>query len=392
MRRLWRLLLLAALPLACRGKQEKEPPPAKVEGARPEAELATVTLTPEAEKRLGLAFAAVERRTVPHVRSVGGTVEAPPGRSLPVTAPLAGSVLPPPGGEVPIAGARVKRGQVLFRLAPLPPADRELQLDKVREEAAAAAARLEVAREAALRAQKLREIGAGSVKAEQEAVAQRAQAEAALSAALSREGFLSKTDLASAGRVASALRVEAPRDGVLVDVSVAPGSTVMAGGAMGLVVADDVLWVRVPLYVGDLPSVARSEPATVTPLGAAGRSFAARLIDAPPRADAAAASTELAYELEATVEELRPGERVMVAVPLVTSEEALVAPWSAVVYDIEGGTWVYAVKAPHVYARARVEVRRVAGGLAVLARGPAPGTQVVSEGVAELFGSEFGAK
>jgi multidrug efflux pump subunit AcrA (membrane-fusion protein) len=83
---------------------------------------------------------------------------------------------------------------------------------------------------------------------------------------------------------------------------------------------------------------------------------------------------------------------VTVAVPLASSEQALVVPISAVVYDVEGGTWVYGVVGPHVYSRMRIEVRHVTGGLAVLARGPAPGTRVVSAGVAELFGTEFGAK
>jgi len=38
----------------------------------------------------------------------------------------------------------------------------------------------------------------------------------------------------------------------------------------------------------------------------------------------------------------------------------------------------------------RVEILRVEGDLAILARGPAPGTAVVVVGVAELFGTEFG--
>jgi RND family efflux transporter MFP subunit len=293
---------------------------------------------------------------------------------------------------VPSAGIRVTRGEALFRLAPLPPADREIQLDKAREEAESAAARLLVAREAEARARKLREIGAGSVKVEQEAVAQREQAQAALEGARSREAFLSNTDLGSAARKNSAVRVEAPRDGVLMDVTAAPGSTVMAGASMGQVVSDDILWVRVPLYAGDLAAVARDLPATVTSLGRGGESHEAKYIDVPPRPDATAATLDIAYAMAPGVRALRPGERVTVAVPLVSSEEALVVPWSAIVYDVEGGTWVYSVVKSHVYARARVEVRHVTSGLAVLARGPAPGSQVVTAGVAELFGTEFGAK
>jgi multidrug efflux pump subunit AcrA (membrane-fusion protein) len=176
------------------------------------------------------------------------------------------------------------------------------------------------------------------------------------------------------------------------DVTAAPGSTVMAGASMGQVVSDDILWVRVPLYAGDLAAVARDLPATVTSLGRGGEAHEAKYIDVPPRPDATAATLDIAYAMAPGVRALRPGERVTVAVPLVSSEEALVVPWSAIVYDVEGGTWVYSVVKSHVYARARVEVRHVTSGLAVLARGPAPGSQVVTAGVAELFGTEFGAK
>ena len=71
-------------------------------------------------------------------------------------------------------------------------------------------------------------------------------------------------------------------------------------------------------------------------------------------------------------------------------EQGLVVPWSAIVYDIHGGTWVYERTGVVVFARRRVELRRVVGSDAILARGPAAGTQVVTTGAAELFSTEFG--
>jgi hypothetical protein len=71
-------------------------------------------------------------------------------------------------------------------------------------------------------------------------------------------------------------------------------------------------------------------------------------------------------------------------------EESLVAPWSAILHDMTGGTWVYENIAPQQYARRRVEVRRVVNSMAVLARGPAVGAKVVTSGAAEIFGTEFG--
>jgi hypothetical protein len=43
------------------------------------------------------------------------------------------------------------------------------------------------------------------------------------------------------------------------------------------------------------------------------------------------------------------------------------------------------------FARRRVEVARVAGGVVVLSAGPKIGTRIVTDGAVELFGTEFGA-
>jgi hypothetical protein len=81
---------------------------------------------------------------------------------------------------------------------------------------------------------------------------------------------------------------------------------------------------------------------------------------------------------------------VAVTLALRGAEESLVVPWSAVVHDVLGGAWVYEQTAADTFLRRRVEVRFVIEGQAVLAAGPAPAAQVVTEGVAELFGTEFG--
>jgi hypothetical protein len=113
-------------------------------------------------------------------------------------------------------------------------------------------------------------------------------------------------------------------------------------------------------------------------------------VAAPPSADPASASVDLFYELPGGM--LRPGERVGVTLPLSTNaERALVVPLSAIVRDMSGGAWVYEQTDSVKFARRRVELARVVGSRAVLARGPRKGTRVVTAGAAELFGTEFGA-
>ena len=79
-----------------------------------------------------------------------------------------------------------------------------------------------------------------------------------------------------------------------------------------------------------------------------------------------------------------------VALTLKSEAESLTLPWSAVIQDIHGGTWVYEQTGERTYVRRRVAVRYVVDDTAVLAFGPPPGTQVVAAGAAELFGTETG--
>ncbi|MEJ2205196.1 MAG: hypothetical protein P8170_13930 [Gemmatimonadota bacterium] len=63
-------------------------------------------------------------------------------------------------------------------------------------------------------------------------------------------------------------------------------------------------------------------------------------------------------------------------------------PYSAVIYDTQGGTWVYVSTAPLSFTRRAVSVASIEGDVAYLTAGPAAGTQVVSVGAAELLGTE----
>lgn len=65
-------------------------------------------------------------------------------------------------------------------------------------------------------------------------------------------------------------------------------------------------------------------------------------------------------------------------------------PYSAVVYMPTGETLVYTSPAPRTFVRANVTVETIQGDTAVLKEGPPAGTQVVSIGAAELFGTELG--
>jgi hypothetical protein len=65
-------------------------------------------------------------------------------------------------------------------------------------------------------------------------------------------------------------------------------------------------------------------------------------------------------------------------------------PYRAVLYDTNGDAWTYTSPEPLVFVREDVEVARVKGGKAILARGPPVGTAVVTVGEVELWGVEYG--
>jgi hypothetical protein len=75
---------------------------------------------------------------------------------------------------------------------------------------------------------------------------------------------------------------------------------------------------------------------------------------------------------------------------VVRAKQRTVVPYDAVIYDADGATWAYAVRAPYTYVRQRLVVDRIAGKRAYLIRGPAVGTRVVSVGAAEIYGAEVG--
>jgi hypothetical protein len=67
-----------------------------------------------------------------------------------------------------------------------------------------------------------------------------------------------------------------------------------------------------------------------------------------------------------------------------------VVPYSTVFYDLKGETWVYTKPQALTFVRARISVDYIDGDLAVLLEGPPSGTEVVTVGAPELYGTEFG--
>lgn len=319
--------LLGVAGLICTTLTVRTAAPASVPASvSKEADLTTIILKPEAEQRLRLKLVAVERRVVAEARTFSGEVVLPLGAEGGRAAPVVGGTLDEVLriGELQIAA----EGRVL---------QAQVQVD--------------AARVAAERAQKMRQIEAGSVRLEDEAKATLALAEAALTTAKAQRELL--------------------------------GSVLGQPGAMRRA------WVRVAIYSGEAARLDAKAPASIGALTSNATNQSVKPVAGPPTANAVANTVDWYYELPGETT-LRAGERVALEIPTLESKsEHLVVPFAAVLHDIHGGQWVYEQVAAHTYARRRIQVTRLAGSDAVLASGPAVGRQIVTVGSAELFGTEF---
>ncbi len=402
------MLLGAGDPSTKSGK--KANPPAVVSNVIKESDLTTIKLQPKAEARLGIKTATIKVEEVRQTRMYGGQAIVPEGRSITVAAPLTGTVAPVTPHTFPRPGAYVAKGKPMLRLLPVVATEKEVLTPSERISLARARADLEAARvqakgeqeaakvqlEAAKikvdRTKRLRLDNVGSVKAVDEARAEYELAEARLKAAQAKTEVLKSTiiDLGS-GNLAT-LTMSSPVDGVIKSVQVSANQSVAAGTPMFQVIGVDPLWIRVPVYVGDLKKIDEKKPVRVRgladPVGSPAR--VAKPVTAPPSGNPAASTIDLFFEVDNHDGVFRPDQRLIAIVPLGNTEKRKTVPWSAILYDVHGGTWVYENVEPHVFVRRRVELIRVVEQKAILARGPETGAKIVTAGAAELFGTEFG--
>ena len=67
----------------------------------------------------------------------------------------------------------------------------------------------------------------------------------------------------------------------------------------------------------------------------------------------------------------------------------MVVPYASLLYDPEGMTFVYTSAKPLEYLREEVKVDRIVGNRVHLKDGPAAGTEIVTTGVVQVYGTEL---
>jgi biotin carboxyl carrier protein len=328
-------------------------------------------------------------------RTYGGDVVVAEGRSIIVAAPFSGTVRAPESGSLQ-PGATVRQGQAVFSLLPLVTPESRLSMATARVDAEGlvknARIQADFAKAALERAQRLFREDAGSKRMAEEAQEKYDLAQKSLEAAETRRDVVVRMVGEIEKGTAAAIAVESPLAGMLRNVAAISEQSVPTGSRLFEVVDIDRLWIRVPVYVGELAEIAVADNAGIGDLRPNPRQplCLAEPVAAPPTATPAAATVDLYYLIDNRGRVLTPGERVGVTLRLRGAATNLTTPWSAVVHDINGGTWVYERTGERTYVRRRVVVEYVDRGRAVLASGPAEGTAIVVEGAQELFGTETG--
>lgn len=354
-----------------------------------EATLNSITLSEIAERRLGVRTAKVEHRAISKSRVYMGEVMIPSDQSLTIQAPFTGTV--ELAGKYIRPGEVVKKGQAILTLIPMlsPEAKTNLEvtLADMRGQLSNAETQVNLTKVALTRAQKLFEDKAGSQRNVQEAQAAHDQANDTFSALKQRQQLIVRS-LANQGAKTT---ITAPENGIVTALNFQSGQVVSAGAVLFMVSNQSKAWIRTAVPVSDIDQTLTLDVAVIQNFANQRASrFVAQPISAPPSSVLNTLTVDVYHQLNNVASAFTPGQRVSVELKMKGQATFDVIPWSSVIFDIYGNTWVYEKTAQLTYNRKRVIVDHVSGADAAIQQGPAKGSEVVSQGAQELFALETG--
>ena len=291
--------------------------PAKVEPHPSDSDIYRVKLTEKAESRLQISTVPASMQSVARMRTLGGDILIPDGMRIPVSAPLAGKLSGIENQGWLVAGQMVKAGQPLVRLMPIlrpelevPGAAERVQMANARASLVTAQiqaegdfqqakAQVDAAVIALNRAKKLLADRAGSQRAVDDAEAAYNIAAEGLEAARQRKELLDKLTLEAETGEAQAVVIAAPSDGMLQTISASVGQLVGSGTPLFEIVDLSKLWVRVPIYAGQLDEFDFEQSASLRSLSNRQTQHSSLTrIDAPPSADPLASTVDVYFQLD----------------------------------------------------------------------------------------------
>ncbi len=341
------------------------------------------------EQQWGVPFGTTfvsEGVLVPSIR-VAGRVGTPPGGSAEVSAPVTGRIAQPKGG-LPNPGTKVKRGQLLALLRPMPSSPEEAA--RARLSVVEAQARASAAEKALERAQRL---------IKDEAISQRALEDARREASVAREAVTAAKQaqaLYSGARTSSGAggwRITAPIAGILAAVRAKPGATVSPGDVLFTIVDPSELWISAKVPEQDAARMRADRNASFRvagldawqPIQITGDGATASVVAVGHTVDPVSRTVDVVYSLGQPAENderfaaLRVGGLVDVALPAGDDWVGVTVPRSALI-DLEGRSVVYVQEDGEHFAERLVQRGARAGDLVAITSGLRPGERIVVKG------------
>jgi len=113
---------------------------------------------------------------------------------------------------------------------------------------------------------------------------------------------------------------------------------------------------------------------------------------APPIPETQATVKPIGFGISRITLKSKAASRLDIRTGVVSEDQSgrKLVPYSSIIYDLDGDAWVYTVTAPLTFVREAVVVEQIAKDIAYISEGPSAGTQVVTVGVPELYGTEVG--
>ena len=382
------LAVCIASAVSLAGCDRESKPGATAEEAAP-AGAGIVRVSEEMQEQLGLETAETARREVADVLATTGWLEAVPEREATIRSPVAGFVTEGPGKSLPRLGEIVDKGERLVALQVFltPQEIAQLVINKEDADIVIEQSRvsMKLAQEQLERVAAAKDAVPGTRLAELKEIYERSRA--AYNESRDKLPFLLQEPYDGMALV-KPVPVDSPIAGSLLSVHVAPNQFVTQGDPLWTIADWSVLWIRVPVFETDLPTVAPDEMAQVAVPGTLQRAPASRVKMLQPTKPRSR-MVEILYEVRNSDLALRAGQAVTVELPTGASADRVVIPRSAVLWDGLGNTWIYVQIDGQAFRRQKIETGRLLGDDIVVTRGLIEQEAIVVSGAESLYGQEF---
>ena len=366
------------------------------EKPRAEADLARTSISKKAYISLGIKTNPPRVAETNEQLALTGWIMARPGSEVTLTAPAAGYVSITAERGLPIAGSAVEPGDTLLCIEPVLSPVEQIQVAALKRgiegELKKAQSSLKNAESEYLR---LADLFKQNLRSKQEyEQAQKARDHAAEELAAAND----KLQLFLPQRIA----VQSPQGGMVLQTLVGNGQYVPTAAPLLTVIDLNPTWVRVPVPEHDLTRVDLKAPIEITLKNAAGGEanaksrFTAKPTGRLPFVDPLRHTAELLFEIDGNQRNNVLVKDLMVAarVPLDKKNESTLVPYSAIIFDAHGQTWIYVENSGekderHSFERKRVEIVSSQGKDVIIQPMLARSERGVTAGGAILFSREF---